>query len=243
MCAAKNTDKNTDEKRTMGIQLTEDQIQRLKAYCYEEDRSHRMVCSFGGQRVARQERQGAQRESANAPDEARRVKRMSSKSPCSTFSFSAIATWLIAGTQCRLAPQLAHASRPRNRLPWGCPVANDTRDSYGPLRRAEMYSGSDHFMRGHQTMKIATKPRKTPEWTKTDARIRAVLLRSHPKLREDSSVGRTHASAQVCGSLHSALSADERRTLLHIAQDMGMSLEAAKSLTHQDCARRPGRSL
>ncbi len=39
MCAAKNTDKNADEKRTMGIQLTEDQIQRLKAYCHEEDRS------------------------------------------------------------------------------------------------------------------------------------------------------------------------------------------------------------
>ena len=38
MCAAKNTDKNT-EKKSMGIQLTEDQIQRLKAYCYEEDRS------------------------------------------------------------------------------------------------------------------------------------------------------------------------------------------------------------
>ena len=39
MCAAKNADKNTDEKRTMGIQLTEDQIQRLKVYCYQEDRS------------------------------------------------------------------------------------------------------------------------------------------------------------------------------------------------------------
>ena len=110
-------------------------------------------------------------------------------------------------------------------------MANDTRDSYGPLRRAEMYSGSDHFMRGHQTMKIATKPRKMPEWTKTDARIRAVLLRSHPKLREDSSVGRTHAKrAGVWARFIQLYWRDERRTLLHIAQDMGMSLEAAKSL-------------
>lgn len=37
MCAAKK--KNADKKQSMGIQLDAKQIQRLKEYCHEEDRS------------------------------------------------------------------------------------------------------------------------------------------------------------------------------------------------------------
>ena len=104
-----------------------------------------------------------------------------------------------------------------------------------------------NFLSAHQTMKIATKPRKAPEWTKTDAGIRAVLLRSFPKLREDSSVGRAQSKRagvwmrfiqlywRQSGTNNGGPGRDEfvepgRITLRDLADEMNISLEAAKSL-------------
>ena len=53
MCAAKNADKNPDEKRTMGIKVTEDQING-ETLLLPRRPVHHMVRSFGGQRVAGQ---------------------------------------------------------------------------------------------------------------------------------------------------------------------------------------------
>jgi hypothetical protein len=118
------------------------------------------------------------------------------------------------------------------------------RDSSGALRNTgthigsdmhDAYAGSDSFVSAHQTMKIAMKPRKTPEWTKTDAGIRAVLLRSFPKLNEKSSVGRKQSKRAGMWMRFIQLYWRAREeagtmTLAHIAQEMKISLEAAKSL-------------
>lgn len=120
-------------------------------------------------------------------------------------------------------------------------MANDLRDSAGALRETGhgthgAYSGSDGFVSAHQTMKIATKPRKTPEWTKHNAKIQAVLLRSFPKINDESSAlcERQRKRAGVwmrfiqlywrCREEAGVV------TLKHIAQEMKISLAKAKDL-------------
>ena len=97
-------------------------------------------------------------------------------------------------------------------------------------------------------MKIATKPRRVPEWTKSDAEIRKVLLRSFPKYNENSRVGRTQRERaglwirfiqlywKQSGKNNGGYGRDEFVepgqviTLKDLADEMNMSLAAAKSL-------------
>lgn len=61
---------------------------------------------------------------------------------------------------------------------------NNQRDTFLELRGK--FDGQDPFMTGgHQIIKLRTGDRVIPEWTKSDKKIQAILLRSFPKLRTD----------------------------------------------------------
>src|SRR5579863_3596510 len=48
-----------------------------------------------------------------------------------------------------------------------------------------VFDGKDNFMSAHRILKVRRHKRIVPEWVFNDKKIKEVLLKSFPKLRED----------------------------------------------------------
>jgi hypothetical protein len=112
------------------------------------------------------------------------------------------------------------------------------------------YGGGDSIQSGHQVWVVRQRQRSRPEWTKRDDEIRAVLLRSFPKIRDESSAlcngQRKRAglwmrfiqlywiqsgnNAGDGSSDHPFPDPGQVITLKDVADEMKISLAAAKSL-------------
>lgn len=68
------------------------------------------------------------------------------------------------------------------------------------MRLRNAVDANDQFMTGHGVVKVRTYKRAVPKWTRNDKAVRALILRSFPKMNTDSA--QRNAAARWASVIH-----------------------------------------